>query len=418
MESELQLLFLDQKPCFVDYLQDIDKFIVGTYELFPSIEEARSKFSSIFDEETLKDTLEKINHRAGKLILIHAGSGIKPKVLLEFECERGGGVFDAKVSFDKSKFEYLIHVAHSNGGLGVYNLCPRNGYKISLIELIKVIDSSMLTSVDLLNEQRSTKSESESAISDRKSAVESQQQLRIQSTRDSGRYVVGDAAGCITVIVYSRQIRRNVADGDSIWQVKSAATSSDKTIILVGADNCSWYVYGFDEKREELMILYQNSYKDFSAGVTSIALLETLSSIKEKSVFVLLGSYDETLKIYFLNFGCAETLKITVRLERTIAIENGGIWRVKELSADIGNKFCVAAMYAGSYVLSIDDLESGPAIQVQQESSPTNRPVKLVKLEGLNLPQKPLHYDIGISCDRTCCIADFNNSLCLFKTIE
>lgn len=414
METELQLLFLDQKPCFVHYLQDIDKFIVGTYELFLSIEEARSKLNFISDEEALTDTWKRINSRAGKLILIHAGNSVKPRVLLEFDCQQGGGVFDAKVSFDKLRFEYLIHVAHSNGQIGVYNLSSRDGYKISSLDQIKVLESSMLTSIDIMNDQRSvtTKFKPESAISEQKSAVE------MNSACDLGPYVVGDAAGCITVIIHSRQIRRSVVDGDSIWQVKSATTKSDKTIIVVGSDNCSWYIYGFDEKREELIMLYQNSYKDFHAGVTSVALFETKSPIRGESLFVLLGSYDETLKIYSLNFGLAETLTFTVSHVRTIAIENGGIWRVKELNEDRGNKFCVAAMYAGSYVLTIDDLKSEPAGQVQQKSTSSNHPVRLIELEDLNLPQKPLHYDIGVSCDKTYCIADFNNNLCLFKTIK
>lgn len=93
MDSELQILVLDQKPCFVHYLQYFNKFIVGTYELFPNLDAARSKLGSYGDESQLRDTLKSINSRAGKLILIDAEVDTRPRILLQFDCRVGGGVF-------------------------------------------------------------------------------------------------------------------------------------------------------------------------------------------------------------------------------------------------------------------------------------------------------------------------------------
>lgn len=374
----MRSLALDQKPCFVHYLQELNKFIIGTYQLFLNIDDARPKLKLTIDEDNLIDTLNDINFRAGKLILVEGDSSVQPRILFEFNCDSGGGIFDAKVVFIKQEFKYLIYVAHSNGKVGIYSLSSHGGYKIDPLQHIKILGSSMLTSIDLFP----TDKELAAGLP------------TIDQTEHCRKIVVGDADGYITIIHGSNQKREKVTDGDSIWQVRSSTTGLGKQIIIVGADNSSWFIY---EVGEELRLLYKNSYKDFSAGVTSIVILEKFSLMEEQnSLIVLLGSYDETLKMYQVSSGHTETFELNVNLKKTISIANGGIWRVKELRR---NQFCIAAMYAGSYIFSLDNLKS-----------------ELIDTDGAKLPEQPLHYDIDISCDKTYCIADFNNSLCLFKT--
>lgn len=412
MDSELQILVLDQKPCFVHYLQYFNKFIVGTYELFPSVDAARSKLGSTIDESHLRDTLESINFRAGKLILIDAEVNVKPRVLLDFDCHVGGGVFDAKVTYRQSVSQYFVFVAHSNGRLCIYTLTSQDGYKISLLERIKIPESNMLTSIDVfLCDKESTTRTPQEKLAVCKQSI--QQELELPSLLPQEKIVVGDAEGCITIVHHSQELREKVTDGDSIWQVKCLTVDSGRQIVIVGAENCSWFVYERKKENEKLVLLYKNSYRDFNAGVTSVTVAK--SAIPTAPLSILLGSYDETLKIYELNFGDTQDSKLNVNHIKTFSIENGGIWRVKELNTTGASKFCIAAMYAGSYILSLDNFKIEPT-----ELSKHKSLIRLVDIDQpmLNLAQKSLHYDIDVSCDQIFCIADFNNSLCLFKATK
>lgn len=439
MDGTLHIVSLDQKPCNVLYLDEYNKFIVGTYELFPTIEDARLKLNSHLDDDNFKKSLERINYRAGKLILLRGNDVSVPSIEYEFDCEAGGGVFDTKIRYNKLDSSYSIYVAHSNGSVGVYKLSLYCGNKICLKEHIKIPGSKMLTSIDIFPESRfnnepSGTGSSNSASSNHSSAYYSSSSSTSSSSSSSAnsspfmpplnRFVVGDSNGFVTVINQSDPIREKVTHGDSIWQVKCLKLTSSRDVIIIGAENSSWYIYGLDDQNRKLVILYKNEFKDFSAGVTSISILESIRSVEYDLVEIWLGSYDETLQTYHVKINHDGISKPDVCHKNTISIDNGGIWRVKPLKGS-KNQLCIAAMYGGSYILSLSGPErpntNDQTSKQQQPRTPLAEEslVKLIDTESLELNYKPLHYDIDVSsCNTTYCIADFNNSLCLFKTID
>lgn len=419
MDDRPHLLVLDQKPCFVQYLEEYDKFIIGTYELYPNIEVARLKLKYT-SEDGLRDTLKSINSRAGKLILLDGSNEKVPNIVYEFECHLGGGIFDAKVIFDKIESNYIIFVAHANGSIGIYTLNGQCGFNISLSEHIKLVDSDMLTTIDIFLKPQENDSESmlKSIDNNQPTKVQSSEKPQTKSSSQPKKFIVGDASGYITLIDGHNRIRERVTDGDSIWHVKSWITNSDREIVIVGAENSSWFIYEYEESSETLVLLYKNSYKDFNAGVTSISISRMERSTDQEILTFLLGSYDETIQFYDVKFDSFESSKPTVRHSRTIPIANGGIWRMKRLRGVHRSKLGIAAMYAGSYILSIEDTGCDLTCRANAQDVHDEPITQLVNVEHLELPEKPLHYDIDISCDGTYCIADFNNSLCLFTTAK
>lgn len=435
MDGTVHIVTLDQRPCVVQYLEHYNKFIVGTYELFPSLEDARLKLNSHLDEEQLKKTLERINNRAGKLILLRGNDVSVPNIEYEFDCNAGGGVFDMKVRYNKLDSSYNIYVAHSNGTIGIYKLALNCGNKICLKEHITVSGSKMLTSIDIFPEPGYREDTSitpppgemffadpdnypchstSSVLSPTNVSGNNSPTTRLRSTSTPllSRLVVGDSSGFVTIVNRGEPIREDVTlNEDSTWQVKSLKLSSGRSIIIVGAENSSWYIYGIDEQARRLILLYRNEFKDFTAGVTCISILDVIRSTEYDLVEVLLGSYDETLQTYHVKLNHDGISKPGVCHKNTISINNGGIWRVKQLKG-INNKkqLCIAAMYAGSYILSLSGSESQTA---EEKLS------RIIDTESLKLNNKPLHYDIDVSsCNSTYCIVDFNNNLCLFKTID
>lgn len=431
MDDTVHIVTLDQRPCVVQYLEHYNKFIVGTYELFSSLEDARLRLNShCIDDSQLNKTLERINHRAGKLILLRGNDVSVPNIEYEFDCNSGGGVFEIKVRYNRIDSSYNIYVAHSNGTIGIYKLSLNCGNKIALKEHITVNGSKMLTSIDIFPEPGYTDDNTNSAsdvffpstnhLSSTSSVLSPTNipgnsspttRLRSTSTPLLNRLVVGDSSGFITVVNRGEPIREQVTQGDSIWQVKSLKLASGRDIIIVGAENSSWYIYGIDEQARKLILLYKNEFKDFTAGITCISILDIIHSTEYDLVEVLLGSYDETLQTYHVKLNHDGISKPGVCHKNTISINDGGIWRVKQLKGTNNEKqLCIAAMYAGSYLLSLSGSES----QTAEEKL-----TKLIDTESLKLKNKPLHYDVDVSsCNTTYCIVDFNNSLCVFKTID
>lgn len=415
MDGTVHIVSLDQRPCIVHYLEQFNKFLVGTYELFSYIDDARSKLNSRLSDEQLKKELEKINQRAGKLILLRGNDVSAPCIEYEFDCEAGGGVFDAKVRYSRNDSSYSIFVAHSNGSIGVYKLALQCGNKICLREHIKVTGSTMLTSIDLVCENDGSidlpvsptlPSPSSNSAGSSVSTKGSINRLDI-SIPNVKRLVVGDSEGFVTMVVGSTQIRLDVASGDSVWQVKSIKLTSGQDIVLVGAENSSWYILGLNEREEKLNILYQNSHKDFSAGVTCISVLSISHFNEYDLIEVLLGSYDETIQMYHVKLKQDGLSRPDVCHKDTLTIAGGGIWRIKSHRGRTRRQLCVAAMYAGAYLLDLDHQTNLGSVQS-----------KLVDTASLKLAYKPLHYDVDVSTfGTTYCIVDFNNSLCLFKTI-
>lgn len=416
MDGTVHIVTLNQRPCVVQYLDEFNKFIVGTYELYPTIEEARLRLGAHLEEHQLKKRLERINHRAGKLILLRGNDVSVPSIEYEFDCHSGGGIFDTKVRYNSSDSSYSIYAAHSNGTIGIYKLCLHCGNKICLKGHINVPDSKMLTSIDIfpIESGLATTQQPLSPLSNIDSAT------RIKSSAFlSSKLVVGDSKGFVTVFSRGEIIRENVARGDSIWQVKSLRLASDRDVVFVGAENCAWYIYALDEYAKKLILLYKNEFKDFTAGVTCVSILEVAQLVEYDLVEILLGSYDETLQAYQVKINHDGLSKPGVCHKNTISIHNGGIWRVKPLKGNKKRQLCIAAMYAGSYILSLDGPGISTAADQPKQQLANETLSRLVDADSLKLAHKPLHYDIDVSsCNTTYCVVDFNNSLCLFKTID
>lgn len=484
-QSDLHFLTLSQRPCVVQYLEHYNKFIVGTYELLSSNDTARAKLPSwvALDDDVIKQKLSSINERAGKLILIDGAEDPNTtRVEYEFDCEIGGGIFDMKVRYEQISANYSINVAHANGVIGLYTLSLDRGNKISLKEHSIADGSSMLTCIDLfpdcddtmpgragnISPQVNTSgsasiSSSENASSSSISLYPRQANTRTpfirleeqhttiipsSPTHQNSKLVVGDSTGFITVLNRGKQIRADVSQRESIWQVKTLKLSSNRYIILVGAENSSWYIYGLEENQgfsdDRLILLYKNCSKDFSAGVTSITLLETMRSAEYDLFEILLGSYDETLQMYHVKINQEANTKPDVCHKHTIPIDQGGIWRVKLIresteskqraasdkcerdehiqtsksTRSVAHELCIAAMYAGSFTLSLASFMTDTTGRLGAGAG-DSKITQLVDLKALQLMEKPLHYDIDVtSSGNAFCIADFNNSLCLIKTIN
>lgn len=418
MDGTIHIVSLDQKPCVVNYLEQFNRFLVGTYELFPSIDDARCKFSSHLKDDELREELEKINQRCGKLILLRGNDINVPAIEYDFDCEAGGGVFDAKVRYSSADSSYSVFVAHSNGTIGIYKLALQCGNKICLREHIKIAGSKMLTSIDLVSSiyEGSTDSSDSSCSSPTMTSAPTlvATSTNYSSGRDlslqrANRLVVGDSDGFVTVIIGPTQIRHDVASGNTIWQVKSIRLTSGQEVIIVGTENSSWYILGLNEVEGRLTMLYSNSFKDFTAGVTCISVLNMNHFNEYDLVEILLGSYDETIQIYHVKLRQDGLSRPDVCHKDTLAIAEGGIWRVKAHRGRTRRQFCVAAMYAGTYLLNLER-ESNTEQETQSKL--------LVDTGFLKLANKPLHYDVDVSTSGTTyCVVDFNNSLCLFKTI-
>lgn len=427
IDGRVHLVSLSQNPCVVQYLEHYHKFLVGTYELYSSLETARLKLD-IHDDQKLKKTLKSINNRAGRFILIGGNDLSKGLVEYEFDCEIGGGVFDIKVKYDEITSSHHIYAAHSNGIIGFYKLSLNFGNKICLKEHTVITGSNMLTSIDLFptletdqangasglasSYSSSNGSGSSAAVMNHHSSSSSSSPSSMRSRQTSvstqmGKLVVGDSKGFVTLVIDGEQIRASIADGDSIWQVKGYRLASERDIILVGAENSSWYIYAFDEFKRELVLLYKNSYKDFKAGITSITILNNIRSAEHDLLEILLGSYDETMQTYHIKINHEVSSKPDVCHKDTFCIENGGIWRVKPVR--YGKKqLCIAAMYAGCYLMNLDEMGSQSDKKLQC----------LMDVESLSLNTKPLLYDIDVaSHEPIFCMVDFNNSLCMLKTI-
>lgn len=440
-DSDVHVLNLNQRPCVVHYLEYFNKFLIGTYELFPSIEGARLKLPGALihlDDEQLKIRLENINYRAGKLILLTDIDFGKPLVEFDFDCDIGGGVFDIKVRHDYINACCYIYVAHSNGIIGLYKLSLNCGNKICLKEHVATAGSKMLTCIDIfpdnwtpetyqnqmtppMGSRSPSASPSPTCDSDQ---LKLGQIIHAKASLQNVKVVVGDSAGFVTIIKRGSQMRTNVGQGDSVWQVRALRLASDRDIILVGAENSAWFIYGFRElssDQEELVLLYKNQSKDFSAGVTSISILNTIKCVEYDLLEILLGSYDETLQMYHVKIHHEATSRPDVCHKHTLSINQGGIWRVKQMKSKSLNgswKLCIAAMYAGSYIIGLDSF-IGSVYRVRRDSTEdkSEKISPLIDLNLLKLSERPLHYDIDVtSSGTTFCIADFNNSLCLIKT--
>lgn len=387
MGSEIEIVKLDQQPCCVKYLDLYDAFLVGTYQLLGSGIEAaaKSSFFATLSEEQIESHLTKINRRLGSFVVIKQDLDHTFRIVHLLECDDNGGVFDFVIAHQD------IYAAHSNGTLGRYKLEKlKSHFKISIRSQIVVPQTKMLTCID-----------------------------KFLGQPDQELTVVGSAEGTIAIIEGAQVRLEHICDTtDPIWQVRCIELNSDHKMIIVGAENSFWYVYEVSLLAgPSLQLLYKSDRDQYSAGITCIVQLNCDFGIspdrRSNAIRILVGSYDETFKCYELTFQSDQannsSSRPQVKLIFSQKVEDGGIWRIKQLSPVNGDlRLYVAAMYAGSYEFCYNFIEPN-----RYQSSESKR---LVDIQSLKFDKKPLHYDIDYSArSSACCIADFNNSICLIK---
>lgn len=387
--SSIKEIQLPQKPCNVVSLGYEDKFLIGTYELVKPSEHLNC------DNEDTAPQDEFLNLRLGKLLIVASEDDLSSsRIVFDYDCKLGGGVFDLKVEFSECP-QFTAFVAHSNGTIGIYGISLNEPIVLQLDEHIRVADSrTLLTSIDFLPSR---------------------------AQRAKNHLVVGDSSGNIILVDSSRRLERiKVLDtSDSIWTVKLArfnwAPHCD--LIFVGAEDSSWYIFSVSWRQEAIVtnLIYKNSC-DFSAGVTSILISSKLALSVGSRLSVAIGSYDESIKFYELQVApdAADALTISnVKQMYKTSICDGGIWRMK-MASDENRLLLVAAMYAGSYALDID-----PQTLLPTECA--NVVARGCKID-LGQPERAspsLDYGVDLTKDkRTICIVDFNNNLCILKRVD
>lgn len=431
--SDINILNLSQGPCITLYLDNIDRFIIGTYELLTSLEDARLKLQDLnadLTDANLEEILKKVNHRIGQLIIVKDADLENPSVECEFNCDIGGGVFDLQVHFDHTTRSYDIYVAHSNGVVGLYQLSIHSQVcKISLLGYMNIVGSEMLTSIDILSSQESEyqveslpKTEGSTTgpmLNSTSCLSELTPNSYKKASLDIARLVVSDSTGSIIFVDQGRQSRIDTKSRDPVWQVRSLRLQSNHNLVLVGVENSSWYICGYGSTAESVF-LYENEASDFGAGVTSISVLNTYSDDTHDLFDVSIGSYDGTIHLYEIKVTREANLRVDVCHRRSIMIDQAGIWRVKSFRDQKDperQRLFIAAMYRGCYIVSlssssIENEQLGRKLVFEDDLN------LLIDIDSLGMSKKPLHYDIGVSSSgRTCCIVDFNNRLCLIKKV-
>lgn len=374
---------LNEKPCAVRYVKLFGGFIVGTYDCLSDIGSARERFPGVSEEEVVRIYTD-TNHRIGSLNFLCPISQEDANPVYQLQVAlrcKHGGIFDMSVA------DSHIYAAHANGYVARYSF---DDVKFTSLESIKVTESNntLLTSIDTYN-------------------------MKEPAHGFSFLSIVGDSQGRAT-LVSGRQLEKVIAscdittNADPLWQVKFLPNQSGtgELIVLVAAEDSCWYVYRVKIGREASTFkrIYRN--QDFQSGVTSICFPAPSHEL-EFSFNVLLGSYDETIRLYKLKLDASrDGVQVDSQLHPPIVLRGGGIWRLN-LTED--NTILIAAMYAGSYRISAGFL--------CDEARPDR--IECDKIIGLELQdghhEAPLHYGIDLSPqDSLVCIVDYNNNYCIF----
>lgn len=401
MGDDFEIVKLAQRPCCVKYLDLYDAFLVGTYELLNCKENAIAKSSHLaeLNEEQLDSHLIKINWRLGSFVVIKQDADRRFRIINQFICDESGGVFDFVIAYQNDK-SLDIYAAHSNGTLGKYKLEQiDNHFWLSNQKQQDVPQTKMLTCIDKLPSE--------------------------QNPKDT--IVVGSSEGVISLFEDSKLVIQKLCHTkDPIWQVRCVKLSLGRNIIIVGSEDSFWYLYYVSLSSEcdlSLQLLYKSPQDEYSAGITCIIQMNCdihhKSDERFEAIEILVGSYDETFKCYRLTFDSGHSSNIElpkpqVELVFSKSIVGGGVWRIKQIypADENGNgRLYVAAMYAGSYKLCGSLVPS-----IGGRRFEWTEPKELVEHRSLKFDEKPLHYDIDYSpSSSACCIADFNNGICLIR---
>lgn len=325
-------------PCSIELIYKWNLFLIGTYELS-------------------EDANPSINKRFGSFALIDHST----EIILEQNC-RNGGVFDFCIvqpncSIDSKKNSSIgrfenksfkdqsncvqVYSAHSNGNLTVYEIVKTDcEFKLNEVNSIST-GSSMLTCLDLI------------------------------LINEDVLVIVGDSNSTLTLIKNKKIIKRfQINQFDyPIWSIKLfnknefrfESSSEDQFLLFTGSDDCVLRCFVLKNSFQDHLQLFNDD--SFEGGVTSI---EIIKNINEEQVFedekklneirdeinkisnykVLVGSYDEKLRIFSLN------TPISIKLDETVSISNAGIWRIKHLD----NFQLITGMYSGIHLMKNNKL--------------------------------------------------------------
>lgn len=440
MSNEVNVVRLPEKPCVIKHLEEFDEFLVGTYEQIDQ-DELKIKLPELSDasEACLKDKLDSLNDRFGSLAIIRRNNN-HPAIFQtnhSIPCTSGGGVFDACTYYKKHDSSYMIYVAHANGVFGSYVYNQAGGMKPLAVH--RLDGSRMLTSIDYMPYGETVGKEQQDCLSEKKSFKD-------------GILVVGDSEGRIVVLNNDGIIRTTLnvtPNKDPVWQVKFVTIKDEaKCFVIVATEDASWLLLEYNHTSNNLIQMYKNSKRDFSAGITSISILASPPVVEKGDTLVtpndnqscdkskcvelklLLGSYDETIKLYSLSFSrqsdgdkSSQEARISLKVVRMgeTSIAGGGIWRINCFRNKNSDNDCtkwdlyIAAMYAGSYLIRLNVFHQADSIDGAITGSFTFEAEKKLNFDTTNmgLDKDPLHYGVDLLNDKSFyCIADFNNNLC------
>ncbi|XP_046920639.2 uncharacterized protein LOC124500592 [Dermatophagoides farinae] len=331
---------IDLNPCIIDYSKKFHAFIVGTYQLI----EVGSK---TYDEDYTEDQLAFLNNRIGSINVFN----VDCKLICKHQCQ-SGGVFDLKISnyhHDTSSNSEMIIAAHSNGMFGIYKF--ENGVRIHNVQQIKTGQTMLTTIGDLFigNILTIAIGSSDGRLLCYEFTInDSIENLMEQSSADN--------------LIQSSTVTN---DSLSIWYLKMVhleimESTIEQNLIFVCSEDSMWRIFTYSSKN--LTKLFENC--DSSYGVTSIEIFRIDHvDLNTVSIILLVGSYDEYLRIYSIELKfdhhCKETMKILQCLQqKKIHINGGGIWRIlvnnDNDDDDNNNTILLSAMYSGAYWLTLE----------------------------------------------------------------
>ena len=331
-------------PCSIEFVDKWNLFVVGTYELNESADEA-------------------INKRFGSLVLIQNN-----RLVLEHVCTNGG-VFDFRIpncstkerssNNDSEKFIQLYSV-HSNGRLCSFEIV-RSDDEFNIEEINSICTgSSMLTCLDIVECNPTSTPTSSSKL----------------------LIVVGDSCSTLTIVRDQQIVNRIRIDRFDypIWSIKifNFVDIEDELTVFTGSDDCALRCLMLSNNFQDHTQLFKDD--SFEGGVTAIELVEStgdvlndvqsdqLTDVRRESnenisnynsrFKVLVGSYDEKLRIFTLQSDFRRSKRMP--LIRSVSIANAGIWKIKRLRSPClrtsDDFYLITGMYSGVHLMKNDQL--------------------------------------------------------------
>ena len=392
-------------------------FIIGTYELVEEGSELAKQYSAT--------ELAARNRRVGTLELLKI-NGENGELVLAYESPYGG-VFDLRVLDDHDATHHHLQIeeeedpnfvvtAHANGVVALYLIYCGNSARIELLKSWSTF-AKMLTTVEIIKGGK--------AAFCFYAGAESGELLRVNWSSTGGEKEKDEAEEEVT------SLGKLTDYGHPIWYLRaveiSVSNGGDHHLLFIGSEDSKWrvvVVVNEDSENEPgfvfsaffliiLLILYFfRSTKmplyvnaDAEAGVTAFEFLLPSSSSSSSSsspsslsssetsgeLKVLVGSYDEHLRLYRMRFSSSSSTSKTsidsVNLLYRIPITGGGVWRIRTFFPGGESSNCqvlISAMYAGVRLLTFD----GAEIEAENGQWPKDCCQSVATLEVPNTSEK------------------------------